>query len=216
MENEQKHYKFIPCKTDDLGMKLEWENEADAPTDGDWNWWMDKDGNVEFARMKEDTYDHFYPPTKHLNLRGTDWEPQSLSGYFKEIDDNDVIHGHRLTDVEVMDMRMREIDNALTVDEKVAECIGPLDEVKYFCCGVDAYMMPNVYTTKGSLWFEDKKAGKLEAINDSVTEFNVIRLVFELESEFNWLWDHKLGEFNFKIEADTECAEVQLRLWRKE
>lgn len=84
MENEQKHYKFIPCKTDDLGMKLEWENESDAPTDGDWNWWMDKEGNVEFARMKEDAYDHFYPSTKYLNLRGTDWEPQSLSGYFKE------------------------------------------------------------------------------------------------------------------------------------
>lgn len=85
MENEHKHYKFIPCKTDDFGMKLEWENESDAPTDGDWNWWMDKDGNVEFARMKEDAYDHFYPPTKHLNLHGTDWEPQSLSGYFKEV-----------------------------------------------------------------------------------------------------------------------------------
>lgn len=84
MDDKQKHYKFIPCKTDDLGMKLEWENESDAPTDGDWNWWMDMDGNVEFARMKEDTYDHFYPSTKHLNLRGTDWEPQSLSGYFKE------------------------------------------------------------------------------------------------------------------------------------
>ncbi len=97
MENEQKHYKFIPCKTDDLGMKLEWENESDAPTDGDWNWWMDKDGDVEFARMKEDAYDHFYPPTKHLNLRGTDWEPQSLSGYFKEIDDGDVARGHSIT-----------------------------------------------------------------------------------------------------------------------
>lgn len=84
MDDKQKHYKFIPCKTDDLGMKLEWENESDAPTDGDWNWWMDKDGNVEFARMKEDTYDHFYPSTKHLNLHGTDWEPQSLSGYFKK------------------------------------------------------------------------------------------------------------------------------------
>ena len=79
---DSKHYKFIPCKTDDFGMKLEWENESDAPTDGDWNWWMDKDGNVEFARMKEDTYDHFYPSTKHLNLRETDWEPQSLFGYF--------------------------------------------------------------------------------------------------------------------------------------
>ena len=84
MDDKQKHYKFIPCKTDELGMKLEWENEEDAPTDGDWNWWMDKDGNVEFARMKEDAYDHFYPSTKHLNLHGTDWEPQSLSGYFKK------------------------------------------------------------------------------------------------------------------------------------
>lgn len=216
MENEQKHYKFIPCKTDDLGMKLEWENEADAPTDGDWNWWMDKDGNVEFARMKEDAYDHFYPPTTHLNLRGTDWEPQSLSGYFKEINDDDVARGHRLTDTEAMDMRMREVDNALTVGEKAEEYIGPLDEVKYFCCGIDVYMIPCGFATKGSLWFEDKKAGKLEAINDSVTEFNVIRLVFELETEFNWLCNHKLGEFNFKIELNKEYDEVQLRLWRKE
>lgn len=129
---------------------------------------------------------------------------------------NDVIRGHRLTDTEAMDMRMREIDKALTVGEKAEECIDPLDEVKYFCCGVDAYMMPNVYTTKGSLWFEDKKAGKLEVINDSVTDFNVIRLVFELESEFNWLWDHKLSEFNFKIEFEEGCDEVQLKLWRKE
>ena len=122
---------------------------------------------------------------------------------------NDVIRGHRLTDTEAMDMHMREVDNA-------EECIGPLDEVKYFCCGVDAYMIPNVYNTKGSLWFEDKNAGKLEVINDSVTEFNVIRLVFELETEFNWLWNHKLGEFNFKIEVDKEYGEIQLRLWRKE
>lgn len=113
MDDKQKHYKFIPCKTDELGMKLEWENESDAPTDGDWNWWMDKDGNVEFARMKEDAYDHFYPSTKHLNLRGTDWEPQSLFGYFKEIDDGDVVRGHRLTDAEARDMQMREVDNAL-------------------------------------------------------------------------------------------------------
>lgn len=222
MENEQKHYKFIPCKTDDLGMKLEWENESDAPTDGDWNWWMDKDGNVEFARMKEDTYDHFYPSTKHLNLRGTDWEPQSLSGYFKEITNGDVVRGRRLTDTEAMNMHMREIDNALKLADVFPNpfspeaCVEPSDEVKYFCCGVDAYMIPSVYTTKGSLWFEDEPAGKLEVSNDSVTEFNVIRLVFELETEFNWLWDRKLGEFNFKIEFNKEYDEIQLRLWRKE
>jgi hypothetical protein len=92
----------------------------------------------------------------------------------------------------------------------------PSDKVKYFCCGVDAYMLSSVYTTKGSLWFEDKEAGKLEVINDSVTEFNVIRLVFALETEFNWLHIHKLGEFNFKIEFNKECDEIQLRLWRKE
>lgn len=28
MDDKQKHYKFIPCKTDDLGMKLEWEKSA--------------------------------------------------------------------------------------------------------------------------------------------------------------------------------------------
>lgn len=214
MENEQKHYKFIPCKTDELGMKLEWDNESDAPTDGDWNWWMDKDGNVEFARMKEDTYDHFYPPTKHLKLHRTDWEPQSLSGYFKEINDGDT---------EAMDMRMREVDNALKLADVFPNpfsseaCVEPSDEVKYFSCGVDACtMMPSVYTTKGSLWFEDKKAGELVAINDSVTEYNVIRLVFALEAEFNWLCDHKLGEFNFKIEVNKESDEIQLRLWRKE
>lgn len=67
-----------------------------------------------------------------------------------------------------------------------------------------------------ALWFEDKPAGKLEVINDSVTEYNVIRLVFALETEFNWLHAHKLGEFNFKIEFDKEYDEIQLRLCRKE
>lgn len=222
MDDKQKHYKFIPCKTDDLGMKLEWENESDAPTDGDWNWWMDKDGNVEFARMKEDTYDHFYPSTKHLNLRGTDWEPQSLSGYFKEIDDGDVVRGHRLTDAEARDMQMREVDNALKLADVFPNpfspeaYVGPSDEAKYFCCGVDLYMLSSVYTTKGSLWFEDKKAGELMAINDSVTEYNVIELVFALETEFNYLSIHKLGEFNFKIEFNKECDEIQMKLWRKD
>ena len=222
MDDKQKHYKFIPCKTDDLGMKLEWENESDAPTDGDWNWWMDKDGNVEFARMKEDTYDHFYPPTKHLNLHGTDWEPQSLSGYFKEIADGDVVRGHRLTDAEARDMQMREVDSALKLADVFPNPFspeayaGPSDEVKYFCCGIDAYMMPFVYATKGSLWFEDEKAGELELVNNSITDYNVIRLVFALESEFNYLSIHKLGEFNFKIEFDKESDEIQLRLWRKE
>lgn len=77
-------------------------------------------------------------------------------------------------------------------------------------------MLSGVYTTKGSLWFEDKKAGELMAINDSVTEYNVIRLVFALETEFNYLSIHKLGEFNFKIEFNKEYDEIQLRLWRKE
>lgn len=209
MDDKQKHYKFIPCKTDDLGMKLEWANESDAPTDGDWNWWMDKDGNVEYARMKEDTYDHFYPPTKHLNLYGTYWETQSLSGYFKEIDNGDVVRGHRLTDAEAMDMRMREVDNALKAE--------PSDEVKYFSCGINAHLFTDMYcyNTKGSLWFEDKKAGKLEVINDNVTELHVVRLVFALKTEFKWLWNRKLGDFNFNIEFNKECDEIQLRLWRK-
>lgn len=143
-----------------------------------------------------------FPTVKEVVLRG--------------IDDGDVVCGHRLTDTEAMDMRMREVDNAFTVGEKAEEYIGPFDEVKYFCCGVDAYMIPCVYTTKGSLWFEDKPAGELTVINNSVTEYNVIRLVFELETEFNWLCDHKLGEFNFKIEFNKESDEIQLKLWRKE
>lgn len=216
MENEQKHYKFVPCKTDDLGMKLEWENESDAPTDGAWNWWMDKDGNVEFARMKEDAYDHFYPSTKHLNLNGTDWEPQSLSGYFKEIADGDVSGGHRLTNTEATNMEMREIDNALKQAEEIAESIVPIDDVKYFCCGIDSYMIPGVYATKGSLWFEDKKAGKLVASNGDTLNYSIVRLVFELETEFNYLSIHTLGDFNFKIGFDNKCNEIQLRLWRKE
>ena len=137
-----------------------------------------------------------------------------------EIND-DVVRGHRLTDTEAMDMWMREVDNALKLADvfpnpfSTEACVGPSDEVKCFCCGVDAYMIPSVYTTKGSLWFEDKKAGELMAINDSVTDFNVIRLVFELETEFNYLSIHKLGDFNFKIEFNKESDEIQLRLWRK-
>lgn len=182
------------------------------------------DGNVEFARMKEDTYDHFYPPTKHLKLHRTDWEPQSLSGYFKEIDDGNVARGHRLTDIEAMDMQMMEVDNALKLADVFLNpfsseaCVGPSDEIKYFSCGINAHLFTDVYHhyTKGSLWFEDKKAGELMAINDSVTEYNVIRLVFALETEFNYLSIHSLGEFNFKIEFNKASDEIQLRLWRKE
>jgi hypothetical protein len=79
-ETKKRHYIFIPCKTDECGMKLEWENESDAPIDGAWNWWMDKDGNVEYARMKEDAYDHFFPSPEHLNLQNSTWEVQSLAG----------------------------------------------------------------------------------------------------------------------------------------
>jgi hypothetical protein len=55
--------------------------------DGAWNWWMDKNGNVEYARMKEDAYDHFFPSPEHLNLQNSTWEVQSLAGYFKEVID---------------------------------------------------------------------------------------------------------------------------------
>lgn len=142
----------------------------------------------------------------------------------REIDDGDVVRGHRLTDTEAMDMRMREVDNVLKLSDVFPNpfsseaCVGPSDEVKYFCCGINAHLFTDMYcyNTKGSLWFEDKKAGKLEALNDSVTELHVVRLVFELETEFNWLWDRKLGDFNFKIEFNKESDEIQLRLWRKE
>jgi hypothetical protein len=86
-ETKKRHYIFIPCKTDECGMKLEWDNDYDAPIDGAWNWWMDKDGNVEYARMKEDAYDHFFPSPEHLNLQNSTWEVQSLAGYFKEVID---------------------------------------------------------------------------------------------------------------------------------
>ena len=139
----------------------------------------------------------------------------------REIDD-DVVRGHRLTDTEARDMQMREVDNALKLADVFPNpfsseaYVGPSDEIKYFSCGIDAYMLSGVYTTKGSLWFEDKPAGELMTINDSVTGYNVIRLVFALETEFNWLHVHKLGEFNFKIDVDKEYGEIQLRLWRKE
>jgi hypothetical protein len=48
---------------------------------------MDKDGNVEYARMKEDVYDHFFPSPEHLNFQNSTWEVQSLAGYFKEVID---------------------------------------------------------------------------------------------------------------------------------
>lgn len=140
----------------------------------------------------------------------------------REITGGDVVRGRRLTDAEARDMQMREVDNALKLADifpnpfSSEACVGPSDEVKYFSCGVDAYMLSGVYTTKGSLWFEDKKAGTLMAINDSVTEYNIIRLVFDLETEFNWMCIHKLGDFNFKIEFNKEYDEIQLRLWRKE
>lgn len=42
MDDKQKHYKFIPCKTDDLGMKLEWETnqmlQLTVTGTGGWIW----------------------------------------------------------------------------------------------------------------------------------------------------------------------------------
>lgn len=43
--------------------------------------------------------------------------------------DNKVMRGHRLTDNEAKEMRMREIDNALTRSEKAGANIKPLEEV---------------------------------------------------------------------------------------
>ena len=31
---------------------------------GKWYEWLDKDGNTDVARMKDDAIDHVYPPTK--------------------------------------------------------------------------------------------------------------------------------------------------------
>lgn len=81
-----KHYRFIPCSSDEYGMNLLFSSKEDEPEDGAWNWWMDKDGNVEFARFKFDAYDHFFPSTRYLNL-GDDgiYEASHLAGYFKEV-----------------------------------------------------------------------------------------------------------------------------------
>ena len=37
---------------------------SDVWEGGHWYEWLDKYGNREVARMKEDAIDHFYPPTK--------------------------------------------------------------------------------------------------------------------------------------------------------
>lgn len=79
-------YRFVPIKTDELGMVLDMHKD-DGPIDGKWYWWLDRCGNLEFARLKFDAYDHFFPQTKHLSITDPVRTVSYLSGYFKEIDE---------------------------------------------------------------------------------------------------------------------------------
>lgn len=50
-----------PCSY--IDMKLHHDGTWE---DGKWYEWMDCHGNVEYARMKYDVYDHFYPNANTL------------------------------------------------------------------------------------------------------------------------------------------------------
>ena len=58
-------YILHKCHFDNSGMQLIYE-KANEPQDGKWLWWYDNLGNAEYARMKLDAQDHFYPNTKFL------------------------------------------------------------------------------------------------------------------------------------------------------
>lgn len=114
----------------------------------------------------------------------------------------------------VKEVKMRDKGDNET--EETGLCDGPDYEVRYFSCGIDMSILPFVYTTSGSLWLDDKKAGELTAISESVEKYGVMRLVFELETEFNWLCKCSLGDFNFKLVSDEQSGgAIKLKLYRK-
>lgn len=110
---------------------------------------------------------------------------------------------------------VKEVTTTETYNNDDIECVGSDYDVKYFSCKIDMYMFPFAYTSKGSLWLDDKKAGELTAISDSVVEYGVMRLVFELEPVFNWLWACSLNDFDFKLESDEKNGGIKLKLYKK-
>lgn len=87
--DERKHYKFVPVYPDEYGCCLRHQKDDEEPEDGAWNWWMDKDGNIEYARFKYDAMDHFFPSTKYLNIPHGKTDVECLAGYFKEVEDGE-------------------------------------------------------------------------------------------------------------------------------
>ena len=58
---DKEKYKWHPCYYE--CMKCQYPQDDEVPF-GWWLEWLDKYGNIELARMKEDAYDHFFPKQK--------------------------------------------------------------------------------------------------------------------------------------------------------
>lgn len=179
----------------------------------------------ELDPKKIEAWDRLHDKRKlyHCERCGAEWKCEYHENNFgskHEFNgDPDILcHCCGFPTVQEVELSSADTDRSMGRDEEAAETIGPLDEVKYFECGINTHLFPEMSLrySKGSLWFEDKKAGELMGINDSVTEFHVVRLVFALETEFNWIQTHRLGEFNFEFKDSPHDNEFQLRLWRKE
>lgn len=56
---------FHPCQIEE-GRNIT-AAEIDMPEDGAWLWWIDKNYQIEKARLKFDAEDHFYPTPKYLS-----------------------------------------------------------------------------------------------------------------------------------------------------
>lgn len=52
--------KWHECRLNEESFHLEHDGSWRP---GRWYMWRDKHGNEEIARMKDDAFDHFYPPT---------------------------------------------------------------------------------------------------------------------------------------------------------
>ena len=61
MQKNENKFTLHKCHYEDMSLIYD---KADEPEDGAWLWWYDNLGNAEYARMKFDAKDHFFPDTE--------------------------------------------------------------------------------------------------------------------------------------------------------
>lgn len=93
MHKNNTQYTFIPCRYDEeskrfifgptFDSKLESNPDLIQPGDGFYNFFLDSDGRMEYARLvKGLNHDHFVPKPSHMSS-----DPKDIIGYFLEMSD---------------------------------------------------------------------------------------------------------------------------------